>query len=284
MSKGVGDHTGIAMQPRPAKKITSLRWSVDDPLALARLIALILLGQAEHAAEIIRELSTKLPLTHAQLVNNALDSIALDNSSPTKLAASRWRRDGLLFECISWIASHLEAREGVQLATAPHLKSTTQGLDGLLIDWLPTEGRVVSATIVEDKCSERPRAMFRDDVLPTFKSHHRGDRDTELLATAVTLIRQVGLTGSTAIAAAAAVLEKPTRAYRAGLAVTPSHDSDDARARLFKGYPQLKDLRASARIGATLVIDEPDLRGWFDRLAGLVSDAIEQIRAETPNV
>ena len=71
-----------------------------------------------------------------------------------------WRRDGLLFEAISWIAARQTATARTYLKD-PHLSSTTQGLDGLMIE-LDEQGTALRrATIFEDKCSANPRQVFQ---------------------------------------------------------------------------------------------------------------------------
>lgn len=276
--------SALALQRSKSKHTTYLRVGVDEPIEMVRLIAIILLGQAEHAAEILLRLVPHSPIVREDLIDNALRSIALDHSTKQKLDSSRWRRDGLLFECISWLSCRLESHEGERLSTMPHLKSTTQGVDGLVLDWVAEENRVARATILEDKCSEHPRSTFRTEVMPAFTSHHNGERSTELLSVASTLIRQTGSSGIAAVEAASAALDTSLRAYRAGLAVTDKHDSEEARAKLFKGFEQLKGLKRESRVGVTLVVDDPDLRAWFDSIAGLVSAEIRALWEEEERV
>jgi hypothetical protein len=63
----------------------------------------------------------------------------------------------------AWIAARQIAGPAVLLKD-PHLKSTTQGIDGLMIELDPGTSQVTRATICEDKCSENPRKMFRDEA------------------------------------------------------------------------------------------------------------------------
>ena len=69
-------------------------------------------------------------------------------------------------------------------------------------------------TIFEDKCSETPRRMFRDEIMPAFLTYHERSRANELLAAAATLLGTAGVSGTKATTAAARVLDKEYRAYR----------------------------------------------------------------------
>jgi hypothetical protein len=125
---------------------------------------------------------------------------------------------------------------------------------------------IIRATIFEDKCSEDPRAMFRDNIMPAFKAHHGNERASDLVAAAATLIGKIGLDGTASTKAAARVLDKKYRAYRGSLAVTKSEDTLARRQRLFKGYEKLSNINPDQRIGAVLITSD-DLRAWFDKLA-----------------
>jgi hypothetical protein len=127
---------------------------------LARLVAIISLGQALHAAKIIRELQPASPaLSHSSLIAAAKQQLQITGTTDQQRDASRWSRDGFLFEAISWIAARQSAGSRAYLKD-PHLKSTTQGIDGLMVELDPDKPEVVRATIFEDKCSDHPRRKF----------------------------------------------------------------------------------------------------------------------------
>ena len=196
--------------------------------------------------------------------------------------ASRWRRDGFLFEAISWIAARQDGTPRTSMKD-PHIKSTTQGIDGLMIELNASAPEVLSATIFEDKCSEDPRAMFRDDVMKAFNDHHKNLRGPELVSGAAALIEKSGIDGTAAVQAAARVLDLAYRHYRASLAVTTDHDSEKGRIALFKGYNKLTGITAKQRIGATLIVDG-DLRDWFDNLADQAMTALDHMEKDKGSV
>jgi hypothetical protein len=242
------------------------RWTVEDEDRLAKLIAIIAMGQATHAAKIVAELRPTAPaLNDKALKAAAKRQLSIIGDTQDKQVAPRWRRDGFLFEAISWIAARQSAGPNAVMKD-PHLKSTTQGLDGLMVELDAAKTEMVRATIFEDKCSEDPRTKFRDEILPTFADHHANKRGPELVASAAALIKEVGLDGTAATRAAGRVLELNFRRYRAALAVVGADDLQRRRQALFKDYDQLKGIDPPQRMGASFVTPG-DLRHWFDALA-----------------
>lgn len=258
--------------------VSGLLWTIDNIGELAKLIAVIALGQAQHAARIIRELEPHGPaLSDAELYGGAKGQMRVRGETEAQKDTSRYHRDGFLFECMSWIVARQTSSDRTFLKD-PHISATTQGLDGLAIEMDPTKPIMISATIFEDKCTENPRQKFQQEIMQTFAEHHASKRKRDLVANAVSLIRESGLNGTDATKAAARVLDKKSRTYRASLTVGTSIASTDKRKKLFKGYNGLADITKAQRIGATLVIDG-DLRSWFQKLADGVIEALEQFEA-----
>ena len=255
---------------------TGDRWIVEDIDQLAKLIAIIAMGQAVHAAKIIADLRpAAVAINHKALKSAAKQQLSIVGDTEDKRDASRWRRDGFVFEAISWIAARQSAGADA-LMKDPHLKSTTQGIDGLMVELDASKSELARATIFEDKCSEDPRRMFRDEILPAFADHHANKRGPELVAIAAALIERAGLDGTAATQAAARVLDNNFRCYRAALAVVPADDTKTRREALFKNYDDLKGIDRPQRIGASF-ITPGELRQWFDALAKQATAYIETL-------
>ncbi|MCK1732963.1 hypothetical protein IVA79_03085 [Bradyrhizobium sp. 138] len=262
---------------------TGSRWTVQDANRLARLIALIAMGQALHAAKIIEDLSpTASAISAKSLTDAAKRQLRIVGTTPEQKDSSRWRRDGFLFEAISWIAARQAGTARIFMKD-PHIKATTQGIDGLMIELAASTPEITSATIFEDKCSENPRAIFRGDVMKAFADHHKNLRGPELVSGASALIEKSGVDGTAAVQAASRVLDLAYRRYRAALAISAEHDSETGRVALFKGYNKLKGITAQQRIGATFVVDG-DLRDWFDDLAQQALTALDAMAKEGAGV
>ena len=242
------------------------RWTAADLDHLARIIAIVAMGQSAHAARIISELLPAKPaFDHEALRKDAQRRLSVIGKTAQQQDASRHQRDGLIFEAISWAAAQ-QATNGKALLRDPHISSTTQGLDGLMIEFDETGSQIARTTIFEDKCSEHPRRKFRDEILPAFKAYHANKRAAELMEAAAALLQRSGLDGTEATMAAAKVLDMNYRGYRGSLAVTTEHDSPGRRKGLFKNYDELSDIEAAQRIGAVFVTSD-SLRSWFDELA-----------------
>ena len=224
------------------------------------------MGQATHAAQIINELLPAEPAINDEALSaDAKQALSINGKTDKERDVSRYHRDGLIFEAISW-ASAQQATNGKALLRDPHIKSTTQGLDGLMIELKDKHPEIRRVTIFEDKCSETPRRMFRDEIMPAFLTYHEMSRANELLAAAATLLGTAGVSGTKATTAAARVLDKEYRAYRGCLAITPEDDTQGRRDRLFKGYERLGGIGPSQRVGGVLATAN-GLRAWFDELA-----------------
>lgn len=253
-------------------------WTVGDFELLARLIAIIAMGQAKHAARIIADLQPAVPaLTFDVLRSDAKQRLTVTGDTPEKEDAHRWHRDGLIFEAISWIAARQGAAAKV-LMRDPHISATIQGLDGLMIELDEKGETVVRATILEDKCSNDPRRKFRDEVLPAFRSYHAGKRASELVAATSSLL-DGRIPDEAVMQAAGRVLDMAFRAYRAGLTITPDHDSEAGRKALFKGYECLEKITGTQRIGATF-LPPLELRTWFDQIAGRAIAFIDELEED----
>lgn len=92
----------------------------------------------------------------------------------------RWQRDGFIFEAISWIAARQNHGE-CALLKDPHVSTTSQGLDGLMIELSDDKANVVMTTVFEDKCTDNPRKTFLEKVLPALLESHENKRSPELV-------------------------------------------------------------------------------------------------------
>jgi hypothetical protein len=246
-----------------------VQWKIDDEDHLARLVAVVALGQARHAAMLISALDPVAPaFSSQQLRDAAIATVEIRPGTKEQEDARRWQRDGLLFEVLSWIAL-IESHTGGQfLIRDPHLGSTTQGLDGLLLELNASRDLVTRTVIVEDKCSENPRRMFQSQVMPAFRDHHANLRAPDLVATAASLLSRLPDPGM-AVQRASAVLNIASRGYRASLAIEEQFDSSANRSNLFNGFEDLEGMEPENREGGGFVVGS-ELRPWFEQFAARV--------------
>lgn len=255
------------------------RWFAQDETHLARLIAIVSMGQAAYAAHILRELLPAAPaFIDADLCREAEVRLSVqeDNKKP-RTGYPQWQRDGFIFEVISWIAARQTHGEKALLKD-PHISATSQGLDGLMIKLTDDKSEVVTTTIFEDKCTDSPRETFLRKVIPALLERHQNKRSAELVASASVLLRMAGIDDGVAAQLAAAVMNRNGRKYRAAFALTKEHDSQEERQKLFKGYDVLDSIPPKQRVGASLIV-EGKLREWFEALAQQAIAYLDELEA-----
>ena len=260
---------------------TGARWLVQDKDQLAKLIATIIMGQASYAAHIIRELIPAHPLFSCEDLKKeaSIKLTVQDKPQEPRIGYPRWQRDGLIFEVISWIAARQVSGANTYLKD-PHISSTSQGIDGLMIILSDDGKEIISSTIFEDKCTDDPEYTFRNKVIPAFLDRHSNKRSAELIASASSLLKLSGLDDLASTIASQKILDKKCRRYRAAFALPNDFDSDEKRKQLFQGYNDIKDINADQRIGASLVLDSKVMRDWFDDLANRTIAYIETLPNE----
>ncbi len=256
------------------------KWQVENEEQLARLIAIVVMGQAAQAAHIIDELLPAVPaFTFDALKQEAIIKFTVQEVAQTpRTGYPRTQRDGLIFEIISWIAAKQVSGEKCFLKD-PHTSSTSQGLDGIMIELNEDGNEILKSTIFEDKCTDNPRDTFTQKVIPGFLDRHGNTRNAELIAAAATLIQLSGVNNVQAMSMVRKVIDNSSRQYRAGFALTQDFDTEEAQKALFKGYNKIKDISQEQRIGASLIVNGK-LRDWFDALATKIIEYIEQLDVE----
>jgi hypothetical protein len=263
---------------------TGEKWTSASDDQLSRLIAIIAMGQASQAAHILSELEEAVPaFTTAELRHEAKVTLTVQDKKQTpRTGYPRWQRDGFMFEAISWIAARQAHGPSVQMKD-PHVSSTSQGIDGLMLE-LP-HGRVDidRVTIFEDKCTDDPGAMFNGKVIPAFLDRHSNRRSAEVVAAATVLLRMAGIGAGDAARLAAAVTDRSKRRYRAAFAVTTVEDSDEVRQELFKRYVEIEGITKEQRLAACLIVP-PKLRDWFDQLAASAVAFVDELDEHDTNV
>jgi hypothetical protein len=255
-----------------------LRWEEADRVHLAKLIALIAMGQAAKAALVIQALEPAHPdFAINALCEEAIISLSVqEDASGARSGYPRFQRDGFMFEAVSWIAAKQDAGADVILKP-PHTSSTTQGLDGLMLEINRQANCILQATIFEDKCTDDPRATFLSKVLPALKARHSNKRSAELVSTASMLLSMAGFPERAASAESAKILDLSIRRYRSAFAVPPEFDSEVRRSFLFGRYEEINGVTAEQRVGACLVI-QGVVREWFDEIAALAISYIDSLK------
>lgn len=242
------------------------QWFVEDAEKLVTLTAIAMVGRARQAGNILDGTE------QGPIIASAALKVRLKRALILEEGAQTWHRDGLLFETICWIVARMGAGAD-EVISDPHRRATQQGADTVKVVFDSGRRSLQNVTVYEQKCSENPRAKFRDEVLPAFSDWITGTRDDELLQIAIGLLDRYNLTDEESNDAYArlALAPRPLM-FRAALTVAPAEFSEAACKAVFKDYDELT-VDVTARFGNTF--PQADMRGWFKEFAGLVWAKIE---------
>lgn len=268
----------LATGPVPIDDVCSgERWTPQNTEEIARLVAVIAMGQAAYASHIIKELAPAAPVFSTdELLAEAKIRLSVQEKKVTpRTGYPRWQRDGFLFEAISWIAAR-QTYGGNALLKDPHVSATSQGLDGLMIELSADKSEIAATTVFEDKCTDNPRDTFTQKVLPAFKERHQNKRSAEIVAAATVLLRIAGIGEEAAVQLAAAVTDRTGRRYRAAFALPGDYDTQAERRALFSGYEAIQGISAKQRIGACFIVPA-EVRDWLDSLAATAIAFLDEI-------
>lgn len=182
-------------------------WSIDKKsrAKLIEAIAFLYLRQEENAQRVINALEPRRRVSKGRVAQNVVRKLTAPHAEDVDLlrsgtdaekeaAKNRIRtsiihRDGLLFQHISWIAARMALPNGYM--TAPHVRQADKGFDGFIIDLDGSGEEIKRIVLCEDKASKSPRSLITSSVWPEIGTILSGDRDDEILADLVTLLKSV---------------------------------------------------------------------------------------------
>jgi hypothetical protein len=251
----------IATVERPAEPhCGGLQWSVPDIDALATLVAIVLVGRAQHAANVLAgALIVPAPTTAAMRAQ--IQAELFPPAGPLI-----YHRDGLLFEIICWLVARQQSLPD-EVISEPHTKATQQGMDTIKVRFDIDARQLILTTIYEYKCTEGARAQFRDQVVPAFRRYFDGARDPQLTQATIALLARYELTDVEQAEVYGTLIHDRPLAFQAALTVQPDEFPEDLCVALFNGYATVTPDR-EARLGDTFPLH--DVRAWFANLATLV--------------
>lgn len=273
----------------PTSECDFAEWSLSNKNRekLVEVVAYLYLRQEENALRVIDALEPRRRLPKGKVAQNVVRKLTAPNpedvelfrngndkekeSARNRMRTSRLHRDGLLFQHVSWVAARLAVPNGHM--TAPHVRQADKGFDGFIVE-LDDDGEEVARIILcEDKASRSPRSLITSNVWKDIEAILRGDRDDEILADLVTLLKSVP--GIDAEAAIDEVFWEGAREFRVAVAT----GEDQRRGADFKhivaGFKAIAGGSKSSRSAGVLAFD--DVRKGLGLLAGEVVAKVEEI-------
>lgn len=241
-------------------------YQVVDQAVLAQWVAQLLLGNSLHISRVIEGLDSKA----VNQRDKAIDSII--NRLKTY---GVYKRDGWLFQMISWIALNIKLHNehglGKVFMNAPHTAPAQHGIDGfsLVID---DEKQIKYIVLCEDKCSENARDIITSQIFPEFIEFEEGKYDNRVLAEVSSIIR--GEDGGVLLQSIQDdIVNNKYWTYRIGITRQEDHDCKDGREKLYKDYDTKVTGDISRRDAASVNLD--DVRAWMASFSQMVIKELE---------
>jgi len=279
----------LTIAPLPTPECDFSEWSINknDRAKLVEIIAYLYLRQEENALRVIRALDPTRRVSKGNVVHNVLRKLTAPRAADVELyrhgtdkekkaAKSRMQtsvlhRDGLLFQHVSWIAARIAVPNGYM--TAPHVRQADKGFDGFIVE-LDSDGEEIARIVLcEDKASKSPRGLITSSVWTDIEAILRGERDDEILADLVTLLKSMpGIDAETAVDE---VFWEGVREFRVAVATGENQRKDGDFKHIIAGFEAVAGGSKSSRSAGVLAFDE--VRKGLALLAGEVAAKVEEI-------
>jgi hypothetical protein len=279
----------IAFKPSSTVEGNFSEWSINAKKRgiLIEILAYLYLRQEENAQRVIKDLEPRLSARKGKVVQNVVRKLTaprpddvelvLSGSATEKEAAEKRvetsiiHRDGLLFQHVSWVVSRIAIPNGYM--TSPHVRQADKGFDGFIIELDGTKSAIKRIVLCEDKASTQPRGLIKSSVWPEIESIRHGDRDDEILADVVTLLKSVPHID--AEAAIDEVFWEEVREYRVSVATGENRRKSGSFIHIIAGFEAVAGGSLETRTAGVLPFD--DVRKGLAVLAGEVAAKVEEI-------
>ncbi len=248
-------------------------YTIVDKELLAEWVAILALGQSRHMARIINELSPA-PIRVTQMTKKSVLSklqvskeIEKDKDKKEDFIE---KRDGWLFQLISWIVVFMQNQGKLFKQYLPHTQHAMHGIDGLAV--IVEGGHIARIIITEDKCTKNARNTITQQVFPELDDYEKGIKNTELLEKVGVLLDMIGEDCPDAHND----IENISKwQYRISITRQSTHDSPDKRKSLFKDYESHVKKSIERRRGSTTNLG--DMRAWMEDFSKMVIDIIKKL-------
>lgn len=248
-------------------------YEIENEDLLAEYVGIIVLGHFSHVKRIISGLST----TGFFNINNEIELAVKKLDDKNKSDKEIQKRDGWIFQIISWLALFSEYKNTNFYCQQPHDAMAQHGLDGLAII-LGDKFKIESIIITEDKCTINHRVVV-PAVWKEFTEFENGLHNNKLVSRISALIENID-NGEVLEANKNDIYDKDLRKYRLGINRNNTYQEvPKKRENLFKGYDDcVKEDNPHRRYGATFYQD--DIRNWMNNFCNkIISYLNTQIEA-----
>ncbi|RYY39052.1 MAG: hypothetical protein EOO08_12320 [Chitinophagaceae bacterium] len=240
---------------------------LDEEL-LANYVAQVVLGFHLHIANILLSKAANAPKAPNRAIGMAIQTLS---------SADDEKRDGWIFQIISWTALNSQyAHAGIK-AQQPQDAPAQHGIDGLAI-LMDETGRITNIIITEDKCTKHPRQKIQSQVWPEFKQYEKGTYDNKIVGR-VTALLAGKLTPEGLDSIYNDIFKEELRTYRVGVNRDKRYVDRRARIKLFDDYDNCIPGDCSRRSSATLF--KEDIRAWMKEFCAKVVSNLETMKGKS---
>ncbi|WBL43555.1 hypothetical protein PBT90_02465 [Algoriphagus halophytocola] len=236
---------------------------------LVEQVGYLMLGKHRHVASILAAKNGNSSSSTDKIINRAQRQLQI------KSTEERYKRDGWLFQMMTWISIRIEYNGVKVYSQAPHDNPAQHGIDGLSII-LTSNNKIKSIIIEEDKYTENPRPTIKNQVWPEFKLFEKGEFDSQLVSRTSILLAHLSDDEINEIIEND-IYKSTKRIYRAGITPLDTAKTPKKRKKLFKGYDGCVSGIDHGRRQA-LTFSQTDIRKWMDDFSLEIYDFLEKQR------
>ena len=246
---------------------------VNDEERLAEITANLLAGQYRHVSKILNSIPGNPPLTSDASIDALIERLTLSASDSEN---KRHKRDGWVFQMISWVAVHKTTNQANSFLLAPHDAPGHHGLDGLAVSLNSGRNEIEQVLITEDKATESPRNKIQQKVFKEFRELESGVHDNRLI-TQLSSLLDGRISDEEFETIQDKLYRKEKRTYRIGVTVAAGKSNQSDRAVLFKDFDTtVSGGDSTRRRGDTLELGE--LRSWMDGFSQKVINSLNNLK------
>lgn len=264
-----------------------LEWTISNNNRdqLVEVIAYLYLQQEKNAQRVINALEPRQSVPKGRVAQNVVKKLTAPQAKDVELSRSGTEkdaaekrmetsvihRDGLLFQHVSWIAARLALPNGYM--NPPHVRQADKGFDGFIIEPDDSGGAVKRIVICEDKASKSPRSLITSSVWPEIRTILDGDRDDEILADLVTLLKSIpDIDTETAVEE---MFWEGTHEFRVAVATGEDQRNANGFLHIIAGFEAAAGGELASRTAGVLAFE--DVRKGLALLADDVAAKVQEI-------
>lgn len=240
-------------------------FTIQDEDTLAQHVAELLMGQYRHVGKVLDALDSTLAVQfHDNQKKSIISILRLEEGMTAE------KRDGWIFQMISWIIVYLNHQGENFRQQAPHHQPAQHGIDGFAV--VVKDGHLKKILITEDKCTKSPRGKITGQIFPEFDKYESYEDATAIFDSATTLLEQIS---DKYADLQNEVNDSANWVYRICVTRDASHKDGENIAKLYKDYEKHVSGDVKRRTGSSTYID--NLREWMQAFSEIIIKKIEAL-------